>query len=116
MPVLYAAAGRDKNANELIVQRVNPFGEPCSAAIQLTGLSSQKRDLSVIALSARDALIENTLDSPNSVAPAPFSIQRQRVRWPCAEAILRRNPPYSAVTCYQILIQQQLLMEISSAG
>lgn len=72
-PKVYAAAGVDKKAGELVLQISNPSGEPQDLAINLRGWQSSKPAHGQVLTSAsRDD--RNTLDKPANVAPKDLEV------------------------------------------
>jgi alpha-L-arabinofuranosidase len=67
--LLYASAGRDDRAHEIILQLVNPFAQPMAAAIKLAGLRTVGSRAQVMTLANADPDTENTLNRPDAVAP-----------------------------------------------
>lgn len=66
---LYAQAGLDKQAGELILKVVNPTSEPVTGQITLKGLTGLGRTAQIISVGNADANAENSLDNPNVVEP-----------------------------------------------
>jgi alpha-L-arabinofuranosidase len=87
-PQVYAVAGLDRQAAELILHIANPANEPQPVAIHLRGWTSTKDARGEVLTSASpdDA---NSLDAPHQVAPKPVIV-------PLSGATLRHNlPPWS---------------------
>lgn len=66
---VYAAAGRDKRAGELILQMVNPFSEPMSVDVKLNGADKLGSKAQTITLANPNPDAENSFDDPDAVAP-----------------------------------------------
>ncbi len=66
---LFAVAGRDTRARELVLQMVNPLGQPVDVAIQLNGLRSPGGKARVTTLANTSADAENALGETAIVAP-----------------------------------------------
>jgi len=71
---LYAQAGLDKGAGELILKVVNPTPEPVKSQIKLKGLTSLGKTATIISVSNTDPYAENSLDNPNVVTPVTSQI------------------------------------------
>jgi alpha-L-arabinofuranosidase len=87
-PKVYAVAGLDNKAKELILHASNPSNEPQAITINLRGWQSTKEASGDVLTSANpnDA---NSLDAPNRVAPAPIKV-------PIAAGTIRHTlPPWS---------------------
>ncbi len=69
-PSLFAAAGLDKTAKDLVVQLVNPFDHPATVTVSAAGLGHKPRSVRVTSLSHADQLAVNTLEMPGNVAPS----------------------------------------------
>ena len=66
---LYALAGLDKQAGDLIIKVVNPTPESVKSNISLKGLTGLGKSAKVISLGNARYNEENTLDKPNVVVP-----------------------------------------------
>jgi alpha-L-arabinofuranosidase/glucose/arabinose dehydrogenase len=66
---LYAAAGVDETAGEIVVEVVNPTASACDVAISLLGYGAGSADAKLITLTADTPDRENSLNDPNRVAP-----------------------------------------------
>ncbi|MHC4800357.1 MAG: alpha-L-arabinofuranosidase C-terminal domain-containing protein, partial [Planctomycetota bacterium] len=64
---LYAQAGLDQKASELIIKVVNPTSEPVKSNIILKGLTDLDSTAKVISVGHAEYDAENTLDNPNVV-------------------------------------------------
>jgi alpha-L-arabinofuranosidase len=71
---LYAQAGLDKGAGELILKVVNPTPESVKGRIALKGLAGLGNTATLISVGNDDAHAENSLDNPNVVAPVTSKI------------------------------------------
>jgi len=72
-PWVYAVAGIDRTAREVILHAANPSSEPREMAVTLKGWKSTKHATGqVLTSTSPDA--RNTLDSPDQVAPKPVNI------------------------------------------
>jgi alpha-L-arabinofuranosidase len=69
VPAVYAAAGRDARAGEVVLQMVNPQSQAHRAAIQLRGLGNDSRKARVTTLAGAGPGAENTLENPGAVTP-----------------------------------------------
>ncbi len=69
LPALYAVAGRDSTAGDLIITVVNPFAEVREADVALRGVARVTPDVRAIVLTSASADDENTFDAPRKVAP-----------------------------------------------
>ncbi len=85
---LYALAGLDARAGEVIVKVVNPTPSEVPATISLKGLSKLGDKAKVVTLAHANANAENTMDNPNVVVPV-----ESEMRVPAAEfaATFRAN-------------------------
>lgn len=90
-PVVYAAAGVDRKAGEVILQAANPSAEPRSLSIQLRGWKSVKpaKGKQLTSASPDD---QNTLDNPELVSPKDLSVPVN------AGVIQQTLPPWSHTT------------------
>jgi alpha-L-arabinofuranosidase len=66
---LYAAAGRDRRAGELVLQMVNPFAEPMIVTVKLNGAGKLGDKARTITLTNPDPDAENSFDQPETVVP-----------------------------------------------
>lgn len=66
---LYALAGLDKTANEIIIKAVNPTPSPVNAGVTIKGLAIAGNKAKVITLGNSDITAENSLDNPNIIVP-----------------------------------------------
>jgi alpha-L-arabinofuranosidase len=66
---IYAAAGRDKLAGELVLQIVNPFFTPMPVEVKLKGAGTLGRKAKTITLANSNPDAENSFAVPNVVAP-----------------------------------------------
>ena len=66
---LFAAAGRDQRAGELVLQLVNPFAEPMSVTVKLNGAAKLGSKARVITLTNPDPDAENPVGGPAAVVP-----------------------------------------------
>ena len=66
---LYALAGLDKDAGDLIIKVVNPTPGPVRSSIALKGLTGLGNTARIISIGNDKYNAENTLDSPNIVVP-----------------------------------------------
>jgi alpha-L-arabinofuranosidase len=71
---LYAAAGVDEAAGELVVELVNPTDRPCDTKMELTGFGSATTDATAVTLTAESPQSENSLEQPERVAPQTSTI------------------------------------------
>jgi alpha-N-arabinofuranosidase len=71
---LYALAGLDKEAGDLIIKVVNPTTEPVKSNIALKGLAGLGSTAKVISLGNNQYNAENTLDNPDVVVPVESQI------------------------------------------
>jgi alpha-N-arabinofuranosidase len=75
LPVLFAVAGRDEIAGDLIITVVNSFGDAREADVALRGVSRVTPDVRAIVLTAASADDENSFESPRKVAPREESFK-----------------------------------------
>jgi alpha-N-arabinofuranosidase len=68
-PDIFALAGLDKSAHELVVKAVNRSGRPQSVELELAGFKLSGGRGRIITLSHEDPTAENSLDDPDVVAP-----------------------------------------------
>jgi alpha-L-arabinofuranosidase len=68
-PPLYAVAGRDDRAGEIVLIVANPLGRGKSARIGVRGASRLAPDATAIVLTSASPEDENSLDAPTKVAP-----------------------------------------------
>src|SRR3972149_3047404 len=61
---LYAAAGVDRSAQELVIELVNPTDKACDVAINLQGYGGGTADARLTRLTADDPDLENSLNDP----------------------------------------------------
>jgi alpha-L-arabinofuranosidase len=73
LPAVYAIAGEDRKANEIVVFLVNPFAEPRAATVELRGAAAGAKVRATI-LTGEDADATNTFEQPNRVAPREESL------------------------------------------
>jgi alpha-L-arabinofuranosidase len=66
---VYAAAGRDKVAGELVMQLVNPFSEPMPVSVKLNGAGKLGSKAKIITLTDPNPDAENSFDNPNAIVP-----------------------------------------------
>jgi alpha-L-arabinofuranosidase len=66
---LYAAAGRDQRAGELVVQLVNPFAETMSVTVSLAVAGKIGPTARTVTLTNPSPDAENSLDQPDVIAP-----------------------------------------------
>lgn len=69
VPAVYATAGRDVRAGELVLQMVNPQAEARKATIKLGGFAVGPTKARVTTLAGAGPAAENTLENPGAVAP-----------------------------------------------
>ena len=69
MQRVYAVAGHDKAAGEIVVKCVNPFGEPRSISLCLAGARVSAQQATRITLAGQPDDL-NTLEAPRQVAPS----------------------------------------------
>jgi len=76
LPALFAVAGRDERAGELIVTVVNPFADAREADVALRGVVRLAPDARATVLTSASADDENSFESPRKVAPReePFKV------------------------------------------
>lgn len=70
MPAVFAVAGRDERAEELVLHVVNPFSQPVPATVRLQGAEQLAAEARLVVLSGPGADAENTRAAPETVAPA----------------------------------------------
>jgi alpha-L-arabinofuranosidase len=75
LPALFAVAGRDERAGDLIVTVVNPLAEARAADLTLRGVSGVATDVRATILTSASPDDENSLDSPCKVAPREESFK-----------------------------------------
>jgi alpha-N-arabinofuranosidase len=69
IPTLYAAAGQDNRANEIVLFLVNPFPEPRAATIELRGITTLSGNARAVVLTSGDLEDTNSFEEPNKIAP-----------------------------------------------
>jgi len=69
IPALYAVAGQDQRAREIVLFLVNPFAEPRAATIELRGASAVTPEAQAFVLTSANPDDANSFESPNEVAP-----------------------------------------------
>ena len=67
---VYALAGIDCKAHEVVLKAVNRSAKPCQVNVRMTGLQELGLTARVTTLSHQDPTAENTLDDPDMVLPA----------------------------------------------
>jgi alpha-L-arabinofuranosidase len=92
IPVVYAAAGRDNRAGELILQMVNPFSEPTPVNVKLNGAVGLGGKARTITLANPSPDAENTFDNPNAIAPQMGEFSGVAPEFSCT------LPPHSLTT------------------
>jgi alpha-L-arabinofuranosidase len=66
-PSLFAAAGRDERAQELVLTLVNPGAAPCPVRVHLTGFAVESAYGRLLTLAYDNPAAENSLDRPDVV-------------------------------------------------
>jgi len=69
LPALYAVAGRDNRANEIVVFIANPYAETKAAAIELHGVAQLASAAKAIVLTSASPDDENSFETPMKIAP-----------------------------------------------
>ena len=69
LPAVFAAAGRDARAGEIVLFAVNPYPEPCSATIALCGAAKIGPAARAIVLTSASPDDGNSFEEPAKVAP-----------------------------------------------
>jgi alpha-L-arabinofuranosidase len=69
LPALYAVAGRDNRANEIVIFIVNPYAEAKATTIELRGVARLAADAKVIVLTSGSPDDENSFEAPMKIAP-----------------------------------------------
>ena len=86
---LYAAAGVDKAADELVIELVNPTGEPCDTEFNLSGYGPGTVDATLTTLTADNPNSDNSLARRDRVAPQESTVTG------VAADFTHTVPPYS---------------------
>jgi alpha-N-arabinofuranosidase len=84
LPALFAVAGRDERAGELIVTVVNPFADARTADIDLRGTTRVAPDARATVFTSASADDENSFEAPRKVAPRDEAIKIPGVTFPRA--------------------------------
>lgn len=71
---LYASAGLDKRANEIVLKIVNASYQPLSTRLEMLGLPSVASEARLIELTSAKATDENSLKEPNKVSPVTKNV------------------------------------------
>ena len=69
LPALFAVAGRDEKAGDMIITVVNPFADAREADIALRGVARVLPDVRATVLTSASADDENSFEAPRKVAP-----------------------------------------------
>ncbi len=69
LPTLFAVAGRDDRAGDLIITVANPFAEAREAEVVLRGVARITPDVRATVLTSGSADDENSFESPRKIAP-----------------------------------------------
>jgi len=69
LPALYAVAGRDNRANEIVIFVANPYAEAKAATIELHGVAKLTPDAKAIVLTSADPDDVNSFEAPTKIAP-----------------------------------------------
>ncbi len=83
--MVYAAAGLDREAGELILHASNPTAEPREIVINLPGWNSSKEAHGQVLTSASPDDV-NTLEEPHRVAPKDVNV-------PVSSGVIRHTLP-----------------------
>ncbi len=75
LPALFAVAGRDDKAGDMIITVVNPFAAAREADIALRGVARVMPDVRVTVLTSASADDENSFDAPRKVVPREASFK-----------------------------------------
>jgi alpha-L-arabinofuranosidase len=69
LPALYAVAGRDNRANEIVIFIANPYAEAKAATIELHGVAQLASAAKAIVLTSANPDDENSFEAPMKIAP-----------------------------------------------
>ena len=69
LPALYAVAGRDNRANEIVIFIANPYAEAKAATIELRGVTQLASAAKAIVLTSASPDDENSFEAPMKIAP-----------------------------------------------
>jgi alpha-L-arabinofuranosidase len=69
LPALYAVAGRDNRANEIVIFIANPYAEAKAATIELRGVARLAAEAKAIVLTSASPDDENSFEAPMKIAP-----------------------------------------------
>lgn len=69
LPALYAVAGRDNRANEIVIFIANPYAEAKAATIELHGVTQLASAAKAIVLTSASPDDENSFEAPMKIAP-----------------------------------------------
>jgi alpha-N-arabinofuranosidase len=69
LPALYAVAGRDRRANEIVIFIANPYAEAKAASIELRGVTRLAAEAKAIVLTSADPDDVNSFESPMKITP-----------------------------------------------
>ena len=69
LPALYAVAGRDHRANEIVIFIANPYAEAKAATLELRGVTRFAADAKAIVLTSSDPDDVNSFEAPIKIAP-----------------------------------------------
>lgn len=87
-PKVYAVAGLDRKAGELILHAANPSNDPQPVTIKLSGLKNTQQARGEV-LTSSQADNRNTLDAPQQVAPKAITV-------PVSGGVIQHTlPPWS---------------------
>lgn len=99
LPALFAVAGRDERAGELIVTVVNPFADARAADIELAGATGLAPEARATVLTSASADDENTFDAPRKVAPASETLK-------VSGTTVHRTFPANSLTILRLKVQK----------
>ena len=89
LPALYAVAGRDNRANEIVIFIANPYAETKAARIELHGVAQLAPDAKAIVLTSASPDDENSFEAPLKIAPREETVAISGTR------LSRTFPAYS---------------------
>jgi alpha-L-arabinofuranosidase len=74
LPALYAVAGRDNRANEIVIFIANPYAEAKAAMIELHGVAQLAAKAKAIVLTSASPEDENSFEAPMKIAPSEEAV------------------------------------------
>src|SRR5439155_25531294 len=69
---VFASAGYDEAASELVLKVINAGSEPCMTSLKLEGIENLSREGQITVLKAEKASDNNSLENPAKIVPITF--------------------------------------------